>query len=178
MPRLDLATRLILIMHVRERDSITSTAALALHALTNSECRVHGKKDQPLNLDSLNDPSRRLLVLYPDPNASPLSPALLKHDERPVSLLVPDGTWRHVTRMKKYFLGLPCAETVRLPQGPPSEWTIRKTNDPYKFSTFEAIARAYGIIESPQVQNQLETFFRLMVQRVRRSRGLKLLDNI
>ena len=160
-------------MHFREIRKQTSTAVLALNSLANSELRLHGKLNQVLNLDDLNDPDRRLLVLYPDPNAATLSPAFLNREDRPVSLLVPDGTWRQVARMRRRILGLPYAETVRLPPGPPGEWTIRKTTDPNKLSTYEAIARAYGIIESPQVQIQLETVFRLMVKRIRHTRGLK-----
>jgi len=171
-PRLDLATRLIMVMHFREMKKTTSTALLALNALGNSEFRLHGKQDHVLNLDDLNDPGRRLLVLYPDSNAATLSPSFLEQDDRPVSLLVPDGTWRQVARMRRRILGLPYAQTVKLPHGPSGEWTIRKTSDPSQLSTYEAIARAYGIIESPQVQHQLETVFRLMVERIRYTRGL------
>jgi tRNA-uridine aminocarboxypropyltransferase len=171
-PRLDLATRLIMVMHSQEMRKPTSTAVLALNALGNSEFRLHGDMNQVLALDDLNDPDRRLLVLYPDPNAATLSTSFLERGDRPVSLLVPDGTWRQVGRMRGRVLGLPYAETVKLPPGPPSEWTIRKTTNPNRLSTYEAIARAYGIIESPLVQTQLETVFRLMVQRLRYSRGL------
>ena len=171
-PNLDLATRLIMVMHFREMKKTTSTAILALNTLRNSEVRLHGKQDQTLTLDDLNDPNRRLLVLYPDPNAATLSRAFLEREDRPISLLVPDGTWRQVASMRRRLLGLPYAETVRLPEGAPGEWTVRRTGAPNQLSTYEAIARAYGIIESPQVQTQLETVFRLMVQRVRRTRGL------
>ena len=125
-----------------------------------------------LDLNDLDDPDRRLLVLYPSPNAITLSPSFLEQDNRPVSLLVPDGTWRQVAHMRRRVLGLPNAETVKLPKGPPGEWTVRKTSNPDQLSTCEAIARAYGIIESPSVQTQLETVFRLMVKRIRQSRGL------
>ncbi len=172
-PRLDLATRLIVIMHFREIKKPTSTAVLALNSLSNSEYRLHGKQNLALPLDDLNDPNRRLLVRYPDPNAPTLDPSFINKDTRPVSLLVLDGTWRQVARMRGKLLTLPYAETVKLPTGPPGEWTIRKTANPHHLSTYEAIARAYGIIESPLVQTQLETVFRLMVQRVRHARGLR-----
>jgi len=170
-PRLDLATRLIMVMHSVEMRKPTATAILALNALDNSECRLHGDMNQTLTLDDLDDPDRRLLVLYPDPNAATLSTSFLEKEDRPVSLLVPDGTWRQVRRMRGRVLGLPYAETVKLPPGPPSEWTARKATDPHQLSTYEAIARAYGIIESPRVQHQMETVFRLMVQRMRQGRA-------
>ena len=171
-PRLDLATRLIMVMHFREMRKTTSTAILAMNTLSNSELRFRGKLNQALDLDDLDDPGRRLLVLYPDPNAATLSPSFLNKDDRPVSLLVLDGTWGQVARMRSCVLGLSHTETVKLPKGPPGEWTIRKTTDPNRLSTYEAIARAYGIIESPFVQSQLETVFRLMVKRIRYTRGL------
>jgi DTW domain-containing protein YfiP len=171
-PRLDLATRLIMVMHFREMRKVTSTAILAMNALSHSELRLSGKPNQALDLGDLNDPDRRLLVLYPDPSAATLSASFLEKDDRPVSLLVLDGTWGQVARLRKRILGLPYAETVKLPKGPPGEWTIRKTTDPNQLSTYEAIARAYGIIESPSVQHQLETVFRLMVERIRHTRGL------
>lgn len=171
-PRLNLATRLILVMHYREMTKITSTATLALNALVNSEYRLHGKPNHPLNLENLDDPNRRVLVLYPDANAATLSPSFLEQDTRPVSLIVPDGTWRQVARMRHYILQLPYAETVKLPQGPPGEWSLRKAESPNHLSTYEAIARACGILESPTIQTQLETVFRLMVQRIRQTRGL------
>ena len=171
-PRLDLETRLILVMHHTERSKPTSTAILALNALSNSEYRVHGQINHILKFDDLNVPERRVLVLYPDPNAATLSRELLEQDDRPVSLLVPDGTWRQVSRMRGRLLSLPFAETVRLPEGTPGQWTVRKSLVSQQLSTYEAVARAYGIIESPEVQEQLETVFHLMVQRIRQSRGL------
>lgn len=162
-----------MVMHYREIKKTTSTAILALNTLGNSEVRLHGKRHQDLDLDDLNNPGRRLLVLYPDANATTLSPSFLKAEDRPVSLLVPDGTWRQVARMRRRLLALPFAQTVKLPPGTPGEWTIRKVADSNRLSTYEAIARAYGIIESPRIQTQLETVFRLMVQRIRQSRGLR-----
>ncbi len=172
-PRLDLTTRLIMVVHYREIKKTTSTAILALNALRNSEVRLHGKLNQELDLDALNDPGRRLLVLYPDANATTLSHSFLQEENRPVTLLVPDGTWRQVARMRHSLLTLPFAQTVKLPPGTPGEWTIRNAGDANRLSTYEAIARAYGILESPGVQSQLEMVFRLMVQRIRQSRGLR-----
>lgn len=172
-PKLDLATRLVVVMHDHEMRKPTASAILALNSLSNSELRIYGKQDQPLNLNQLDDPHRRLLVLFPDPSAATLSPGLLAEDKRPISLLVPDGTWRQVLNMRRHVLCLPFAETVQLPTGPCGEWTIRKTTCAHQLSTFEAIARAYGIIEFPQIQNQLEDIFRLMVSRIRFTKGLK-----
>jgi DTW domain-containing protein YfiP len=65
---------------------------------------------------------------------------------------------------------------VRLPEGPDTEWGIRREYHPNGLATFEAIARALGIIESPAVQAGMEELFRLMVQRTLHSRGCPVTD--
>lgn len=67
--------------------------------------------------------------------------------------------------MGRRLPGLGHAEMVRLPEGPPTQWGIRRENHPQGLATFEAIARALGIIESPAVQAGLEELFRLMVRK-------------
>jgi DTW domain-containing protein YfiP len=67
--------------------------------------------------------------------------------------------------------GVAHARMVRLPEGPGTEWGIRREDHAQGLSTFEAIARALGIIESPAVQSGLEELFRLMVQRTLQTRG-------
>jgi DTW domain-containing protein YfiP len=73
--------------------------------------------------------------------------------------------------MGRRLPGLGRAQMVRLPEGPPSRWGIRREHHPQGLATFEAIARALGIIESPAVQADLEELFHLMVQRTLQARG-------
>jgi DTW domain-containing protein YfiP len=48
---------------------------------------------------------------------------------------------------------------------------LRRHPNPRFLATFEAIARALGILESTEVQARLELVFRLMVKRTLLSRG-------
>ncbi len=73
--------------------------------------------------------------------------------------------------MGRRLPGLGHAEMVRLPDGPPTRWGIRREYHPQGLATFEAIARALGIIESHEVQEGLEELFRLMVERTLQARG-------
>lgn len=171
IPRYALATRLVLVMHCRERHKPTATGPLALEALANSELRIHGYQDRPLDLRDLDVPQRRTLLLYPGDDVPVLSAELLDQDRRPVNLVVPDGSWRQAARMGRRLPGLERVEMVRLPEGPPTAWGIRREQHAEGLATFEAIARALGIIESPGVQAGLETLFRLMVQRTLQTRG-------
>ena len=171
IPRYPLATRLVLVMHFQELKKPTATGPLALQALPNSELRIHGHRDQPLDFSDLRVPERRTLLLYPGDDVPVLGRGLLEQDARPVTLVVPDGNWRQAAKMGKRLPGLGHAEMVRLPEGPPTGWGIRRENHPEGLATFEAIARAIGIIESPAVQSGLEALFRLMVQRTLHARG-------
>ena len=94
IPRYDLATRLVLVMHRREEKKPTATGPLALEALSNSELRIHGHEERPLDLSDLNVPSRRTLLLYPADDAPVLSRELLARDSRPVTLVRPSRTRR------------------------------------------------------------------------------------
>jgi DTW domain-containing protein YfiP len=73
--------------------------------------------------------------------------------------------------MGRRLPGLGNAEMVRLPPGPPTEWGVRREHHPQGLATFEAIARALGIIESSAVQSDMEEFFRLMVRQTLGARG-------
>lgn len=171
IPRYELATRLVLVMHRREVGKLTATGPLALEALVNSELRIHGHQDRLLDFSDLNVPERRTLLLYPGDDVPLLSGSLLAEDPRPVTLVVPDGNWRQAARMGKRLPGLDHAAMVRLPEGAPTEWGIRREHHAEGLATFEAIARALGIIESPAIQSGLEELFRLMVQRTRQASG-------
>ena len=171
IPRYPLETRIVLVMHRREYTKTTATGPLALEVLPNSELRIHGHQDCPLDFTDLNIPERRTLLLYPGNYVPILNRNFLDRDKRAVTLVVPDGNWRQAAKMGKRLPGLEQAEMVRLPEGPPTEWGLRKEHHAEGLATFEAIARALGIIESPSVQAAMEELFRLMVQTTLHSRG-------
>lgn len=171
LPRYSLATRVVLVMHHREYSKTTATGPLALEMLPNSELRIHGELGRSLDLSDLDTLARRILLLYPGDDVPVLDRELLERDGRPVTLVVPDGTWRQASRMGRRLPGLARAEMVRLPPGPPTEWGVRRENHPQGLATFEAIARALGIIESPDVQSGMEHLFRLMVRQTLGARG-------
>ncbi len=171
LPRFELRTKLVLVMHCREWIKPTATGPMALAALKNHEVHLHGVKDRPLELGHLDHKNRRVLVLFPSESALPLDQLVLDHDERPVSLVVPDGNWQQARRMSKRLFGLRNASAVTLAAGPASEWGVRRETRPGGLATFEAIARALGTLESKSVQTELEAYFRVMVQKTFELRG-------
>lgn len=174
IPELDLQTRLVLIMHRREIGKSTASGPLALATLKNSQRFVHGEQSSPLDLTHLQDPARRLLLLFPAENARILDKAFLAEDPRPVTLLVPDGTWGQASRIAKRVPGLQAAEGIVLAEGEPSRWGLRHETKALGLSTFEAIARALGILESYAVQQKLEALFDVVVQRSLAASGRQL----
>ena len=158
-------------MHYREVYRTTATGPLAIESLVNSSQHVYGRRDAPLDLNALLTEGRRVMVLYPSDDARPLSQPLVEEDPRPITLVVPDGSWRQARRVRRRVPGLEHAERVTLPPGPPSRWGLRREYHITGLATFEAIARALGIIESPEVQTQLEALFALMVETTLATRG-------
>ena len=163
-PHLTLSTRIVLVMHRRELAKPTATGPLALRALANSELRVHGHQDRPVDLRDLHTGERRVLALYPSEDARPLGPALRLADDRPITVIVPDGSWRQAQKALRRIPGLDQAERVTLPAGPPTRYRLRREPKAGGLATFEAIARVLGILESPEVQTTLEAFFDQMVE--------------
>jgi len=171
VPRIALETRVALVMHHREVQKTTATGPLALASLSNSVLHVQGRREAQLDLNHLFDEERRVLVLFPSEGARPLSASLKDEDPRPITLVVPDGNWRQATRIAKRVPGLERAEAVTLPQGPSSQWGVRRETRASGLATFEAISRALGILESADVQQQLEALFVRMVQITFAARG-------
>jgi len=170
-PRLDLCTRVLVVMHWCETGKPTATGPLALNCLSNGALAEHGRPGTLLDLRELAaDPERRALLLFPSSDAEPLTAGLVAADDRPVTLVVPDGSWRQAARMAARVPGLAQLPRVRLPDGPPSAWGIRHEAHPHQVCTFEAIARALGVLESPAVQAVLEVFFALAAARARQAR--------
>jgi len=164
IPQLVLASKLVLIMHHREVSKTTASGPLALRALKHSELHVHGVRDAPLDLNVLHGAGRRVMLLFPGEDAAPLSASLLAADPRPVTLVVPDGSWRQASRAARRIPGLERAERVGLVPGPPSQYGLRHEPKAEGLATFEAIARALGVLESPEVQERLEALFARMVR--------------
>lgn len=171
VPRLVTRTRLIIVMHRFEYYKPTNTGLLASSCLVNSEVVIRGDVDRgnpPLELSAGSLP----LVLFPGPGAEDLetiAPTL--PPSRPVTLIVPDGSWRQAARMRRRVPGLNEHPCVSLGLGAPSTYRLRRERDPRHLSTIEAVARALGVLEGPEVQQAIERPFHAMVDRALWVRG-------
>ncbi len=172
IPQIALRTRVIILMHTCEEVLTTNTARLTAKALTNSEIRIRGRRDERMSFDGLTQPGQISLLLYPSPISVELSPEFASRLSGPVNLIVPDASWRQTKKFVRREPGLVGIPHVRLPPGPLSEYRLRAQQYDQNLCTLEAIARAIGILECREAQASLETLLRVLVERTLWSRGM------
>lgn len=162
LPRIELRTRVAILMHWSEFKATTNTGRWVHLMLPNSEIRLRGQKSSPMSLEGLWDDTRQPLFLYPTEDSEVLTE---KHFEKPVTLIVPDGKWRQaskVWRREPELANVPC---VRIAPGQPSRYILRRPPQPHCLSTMEAIARALGVLENRAIEGELLKVFDEMVNR-------------
>lgn len=168
IPTLPTRTRLVLVIHRFEARKPSNTGRLAAECLPNSEVLVRGNATAPG--DVLPVPAgAQPVFLYPHDDAIPL--ARFKDLAAPVTLIVPDGTWRQAFKVRQRLTGMRDIPCVSLPHDAPSIYRLRAEAHGHGLATIEAIARALGILEGPHVRAAMEHVFRAMVERTLWSRG-------
>ena len=168
-------TRLALFIHKDEARKPTNTGLLAAACLANSEVLVRGHAAQP-SAPWVAPPGTRSLLLFPADDAIALD--ALPPTAQPTTLIVPDGTWRQAQRVRSRVPGLSDVPCVVLPAGPPTRYRLRAESRPGGLATLEAIARAFAILEGPEVGAMLERVFDAVVERTLWSRGRLSADQV
>jgi DTW domain-containing protein YfiP len=168
IPRIVTRTRLTLVIHRYEARKPTNSGRLAVDCLVNSEIRVRGyegEPSQPFEWDESVQP----LLLFPAEDAVPLTQ--FANCSKPVSLVVPDGTWRQASKVRARVPGLSGIPCVTLPPGVPTRYRLRTETHDQGLGTMEAISRAMGILEGEHVEDALARVFVAMVERTLWLRG-------
>jgi DTW domain-containing protein YfiP len=171
VPTLNLKTKIIVMMHHREWSKPTASARLLALASSNCEIRLRGKKDQPFDSSGIISPERRTLVLYPSEDARELTPELVAEDSKPVTLVVPDGSWRQAAKSAQREPILKGLARVVLPDMGPTQYQLRNEPKAGGLGTFEAMARALRLLEGEETYQALNTLFLTMVERTLATRG-------
>jgi DTW domain-containing protein len=158
LPRLSVATRVVLVMHHVELRRSSNTGRLAARVL-GAEVRVRGLPGAAGEAP----PEGRRLVLFPGEN----SRILTREDAAsgPVTLVVPDGNWKQASRAAQRDLAAAGAEVVTLPPGAPSRYHLRRRPADAALCTYEAIARAVAILEGPEIEAEMMRALDLFVER-------------
>lgn len=168
LPRVETRTRVLLLLHRAEARKPTNTGRLAARALANSELAIRGDRERgepPLTWPADTTP----LLLFPSDDAAPLPE--VARGGGPVTLIVPDGTWRQACKVQRRVPALVGVPRVRLPDGPATEYRLRAARRAEGLSTLEAVARALGVLEGRDVEAALLRVFRVMVDRTLWARG-------
>jgi DTW domain-containing protein YfiP len=166
--RIETRTRLVLVIHRREERKPTNTGRLAIECLPNSQVLVRGCESSP-GAAFTWDGSTQPLFLYPHTDAIPIARFLAS--ERPITLIVPDGTWRQAAKVRARVPGLSDIPCVSIEPDAPTMYRLRRETRDGGLATIEAIARALGVLEGGHVRSALEKVFRAMVERTLWSRG-------
>lgn len=167
----EIASTVSLLVHVRELKLTSNTAQFIREMLPqNAHFDVRGHVEAALDMSQVLARPGRALFLYPDENAQELNPDFVAKNPGPYHLIVPDGSWRQARKVHQREPLLAEIPTVKLPAGITGEYQLRRAPRPEQVSTYEAVAHALGVLESPQVREQLLEFFRIFVKSVMHSR--------
>ena len=169
VPRLETRTRVVLVMHSLEERKTTNTGRLAMRCLPNSAVVLRGDPRGVVETPRWDEHGEPLL-LFPGPDAVPLE-TFAGPRARPLTLIVPDGTWGQAQRARRRVPGLATVPCVSIKRDQPSTYRLRTTPVPGRLSTIEAIAEALGILEGKSVRAGLLAIFDEMVTRTLRARA-------
>ncbi len=162
LPTIENGIEVVVITHAHEITRPSNTARFATRMLSRSAMFVHGTADGISQAWGIERPNP--LVLHPDGRL------LRPEDAARSCLIVPDGTWRHVRRMLKRIPVLRTGDTVRVAAPEHTTLTVRREPRAGHTGTLEAIARAMGVLESPQIQRQMLDVLEQVVRAMRRRR--------
>lgn len=154
------------------RDEIrkpTNTGVLAARCVAGSEVIVRGVEGEASEPFAARAGTRPVL-LFPAEDAVSLDTLV---EGPPVTLVVPDGTWRQAQRVRARVPGLAEVPCAVLPPGPPTRYRLRSEPREGGLATMEAIARALGLLEGPAVQAAIERVFEAMVAHTLSVRGVR-----
>lgn len=168
MPKLVTRTRLVLVLHRIEARKPSNTGKIAALCLPNSEILVRGHEHAPTP-PFVPAPGTQPLFLFPHEGAVPITD--FAGSEAPVTLIVPDGTWRQASKVRARVPGFRDVPCVTLPADAPSIYRLRSEAHAHGLATIEAIARALGVLEGMHVRREIERVFQAMVDRTLWSRG-------
>lgn len=158
---LELRTKVVILVHHVERLKSSNTGRLVAKMVPNRIVRVHG---DPAREPHAPLPEGPKLLLYPDPNAIELSSTMNQGPIPPV-LVVPDGSWPQARRMCRRDPIGKNAIMVKLPEGEPTRYGLRRNARTGTVSTMEAVARALGILEGHEIEEKMIAAFETFVDR-------------
>ncbi len=170
---LNLKTKLTLIVHYKELKKTTNTGRLAIQSLANSQMRIRGQINQPMDLTDLISDDYQCLLFYPCDEAVELNQDFLKKFSKPIHLLVPDGSWRQASKVHTRHQELISVPRVMIKELNLATQHLRRENSDEGMSTLEAIAKAMKVIEGEQAYEVLFKIYKAKLKNTLIGRGQK-----
>ncbi len=171
IPRLELRTRVSLVVHHRELKRTTNTGRLAVQSLVNSEMFVRGIDREGLDLSGLVTPAYRSLLFYPADDAFELTPELIAESPLPIHLIVPDGNWRQASKVHYRHEELRELPRVKISAPNTSSRHLRAESSLEGMATLQAIAHALRIIEGDTAYLPLIALYEAKLENTLKGRG-------
>jgi DTW domain-containing protein YfiP len=172
VPRIELKTKICLIIHHRELSRNSNTGLLALRALVNSTVRIRGEGRAALDLTDLLTLEYRTFLFFPCADARELDSALVAQEAKPIQLIVPDGTWRQAKKIHSRHPELKHLPRVKIGAPGNSVFQLRAQTRPERMATLQAIAQGLGVIEGDSVRTQLMKLYHTKIERTLMGRGI------
>ena len=171
IPKLDIKTKISLIIHKNEMNRSSNTGRLALQALPHSELKIRGHKTGYLDLSELINNDYESLLLFPSEDAIFLTKDLLKGIKNNIQLIVPDGNWKQARKVHTRHKELGKVTRVMVPRDVQDRYFLRQEHSEHGMATLQAIANALGMIEGEDVKNQLLALYEEKLIRTLRTHG-------
>jgi DTW domain-containing protein len=176
IPRLELKTRVALIVHAKELKRTTNTGRLAIKALVNSEMRVRGESNSKtaLDLSDLLSAEYQSFLFYPSEDAVELTFDLVAATALPIQLIVPDGNWRQASKVHIRHTELANVPRVMISTPNSANLHLRAESTLEGMATLQAIATAIGLTERDggRAGLALQELYQLKLERTLQGRGV------
>jgi DTW domain-containing protein YfiP len=164
-PRIQVATPIAIVQHVRENHKPTNTGRLFARMVEGVRILPCGMREPAFDPSPIQDASIDWRLLYPRAGAPPLAPG------KNLGLVLLDGSWSQCAHMSRRIPTLAALPIAALPPGPPSIWRVRQQPREEGRSTFEAAMQALEILEGAAAVAPLKPAFAAVTARLHFLKG-------
>jgi DTW domain-containing protein YfiP len=161
--KLDLKTKVSILLFKKEVFLPSNTAHLTIKSLSNSQDYQRGHLGQVLPVEFIAEDEYQPLYLFPTEDAQELTPELLESFDKPINLIVPDGTWRQAKKVHRREPLLTDVPRVKITPDQKSIYPLRRQKFEFGLCTHEAISYALGILEGTETKSKLMNNLKIFI---------------